>query len=84
MCGSRYRTSFPCSSASHPTAMTPGALSCVLFRKAEGQCAIDYAFHQIIGGVDEQSLKAMKYLTEHEDNETKASRQTETSSGCLA
>ncbi|MGA1764310.1 MAG: amidohydrolase family protein, partial [Ilumatobacteraceae bacterium] len=35
-------------------------------RKAEGQCAIDYAFHQIIGGVDDQSLKAMKYLTEHE------------------
>ena len=35
-------------------------------RKAEGECAIDYAFHQIIGGVDDQSLKAMKYLTEHE------------------
>jgi len=35
-------------------------------RKAEGNCAIDYGFHQIIGGVDEQSLKALKYLTEHE------------------
>src|SRR4028118_1469944 len=35
-------------------------------RKAEGQCAIDYAFHQIIGGVDDQSLKAMRYLVEHE------------------
>jgi dihydropyrimidinase len=35
-------------------------------RKADGNCAVDYAFHQIIGGVDEQSLKAMAYLTEHE------------------
>ena len=35
-------------------------------RKAEGNCSIDYAFHQIIGGVDDESLKAMKYLTEHE------------------
>ena len=35
-------------------------------RKADGNCAIDYAFHQIIGGVDDQSLKDMKYLTEHE------------------
>jgi dihydropyrimidinase len=35
-------------------------------RKAEGNCAIDYAFHQIIGGVDEQSLKDMVYLVEHE------------------
>jgi dihydropyrimidinase len=34
--------------------------------KAEGNCAVDYGFHQIIGGVDEDSLKAMKYLTEHE------------------
>jgi dihydropyrimidinase len=34
--------------------------------KAEGNCAIDYGFHQIIGGVDEHSLKAMRYLTEHE------------------
>ena len=29
-------------------------------RKAEGECAIDYAFHQIIGGVDEESLKAIR------------------------
>jgi dihydropyrimidinase len=35
-------------------------------RKADGNCAIDYAFHQIIGGVDEESLKAMTYLVEHE------------------
>ena len=34
--------------------------------KASGQCAVDYAFHQIIGGVDEESLKAMTYLVEHE------------------
>ena len=35
-------------------------------RKAEGECAIDYAFHQIIGGVDDQSLKDMRYLVDHE------------------
>ena len=35
-------------------------------RKAEGNCAIDYAFHQIVGGIDDESLKAMRYLTEHE------------------
>jgi len=35
-------------------------------RKAEGNCAIDYAFHQIVGGVDEESLKAITYLTESE------------------
>ena len=35
-------------------------------RKAEGNCSIDYAFHQIIGGVDDQSLKDMTYLVEHE------------------
>ena len=35
-------------------------------RKAEGNCAIDYAFHMIIGGVDDEALKAIKYLTEHE------------------
>jgi len=34
--------------------------------KAAGECAIDYAFHQIVGGVDEQSLDAMQYLTENE------------------
>jgi dihydropyrimidinase len=31
-------------------------------RKAAGNCAIDYGFHQIIGGVDEFSLKAMETL----------------------
>lgn len=30
--------------------------------KANGNCAIDYGFHQIIGGVDEFSLKAMETL----------------------
>ena len=30
--------------------------------KADGQCAIDYGFHQIIGGVDDDSLKAMDDL----------------------
>ena len=34
--------------------------------KADGNCAIDYGFHQIIGGVDEDSLKAMTYLAENE------------------
>ena len=34
--------------------------------KAAGECAIDYAFHQIIGGVDEESLKAMTYLVDNE------------------
>jgi len=34
--------------------------------KAAGNCAIDYGFHQIIGGVDDESLKAMTYLVEHE------------------
>ena len=35
-------------------------------RKAGGNCAVDYAFHQIVGGVDEQSLKDMTYLVDHE------------------
>jgi dihydropyrimidinase len=35
-------------------------------RKAEGECAIDYGFHQIIGGVDDEALKSIRYLTEHE------------------
>ncbi|MGZ4763633.1 MAG: dihydropyrimidinase, partial [Ilumatobacteraceae bacterium] len=35
-------------------------------RKAEGECAIDYGFHQIIGGVDDESLKGMRYLVDHE------------------
>ena len=30
--------------------------------KAAGNCAVDYGFHQIIGGVDEFSLKAMDGL----------------------
>jgi dihydropyrimidinase len=34
------------------------------FAKAEGNCAIDYGFHQIIGGVDEQSLKDMDALVD--------------------
>ncbi len=32
--------------------------------KARGNCAIDYGFHQIVGGVDEQSLKAMETLVD--------------------
>ena len=35
-------------------------------QKADGNCAIDYGFHQIIGGVDEESLKAMTYLVDNE------------------
>ncbi|WP_067821814.1 dihydropyrimidinase [Nocardia inohanensis] len=31
-------------------------------RKAEGQCAIDYGFHQIIGDVNAESLKGMAEL----------------------
>jgi len=34
--------------------------------KAAGQCAVDYAFHQIVGGIDDEALKAMRYLTENE------------------
>jgi dihydropyrimidinase len=34
------------------------------FAKAEGNCAIDYGFHQIIGGVDDQSLKDMDALVQ--------------------
>lgn len=30
--------------------------------KAAGNCAIDYGFHQIVGGVDEDSLSAMRGL----------------------
>ncbi len=30
--------------------------------KADGRCAIDYGFHQILGGVDDDSLKAMDEL----------------------
>ena len=32
--------------------------------KAAGNCAIDYGFHQIIGGVDDESLKAMDELVD--------------------
>ena len=32
--------------------------------KARGNCAVDYGFHQIIGGVDEYSLKAMETLVD--------------------
>ncbi len=34
--------------------------------KADGNCAVDYGFHQIVGGVDEESLKAMTYLVDNE------------------
>jgi len=34
--------------------------------KADGNCAIDYGFHMIIGGVDEAALKAMDSLVAHE------------------
>jgi dihydropyrimidinase len=34
------------------------------FAKAEGNCHIDYGFHQIIGGVDDQSLKDMDALVD--------------------
>ena len=30
--------------------------------KADGNCAIDYGFHQIVGGVDDEALKAMDEL----------------------
>ncbi|ACQ80823.1 dihydropyrimidinase [Beutenbergia cavernae DSM 12333] len=32
--------------------------------KAAGNCAVDYGFHQIIGGVDDDALKAMERLVE--------------------
>src|SRR5687767_10863250 len=32
------------------------------FAKAEGECAIDYGFHMIMGDVNEQSLKEMDIL----------------------
>ena len=34
--------------------------------EAAGNCAIDYAFHQTIGGVDEESLLAIRQLVERE------------------
>src|SRR5690625_640710 len=38
--------------------------------KANGQCAIDYGFHQIIGGVDDDSLKAMDELVTEGDRKS--------------
>ncbi len=38
----------------------------VWHEKAAGECAVDYAFHQIVGGIDDDALKAMRYLTENE------------------
>lgn len=32
--------------------------------KADGECAVDYAFHMIVGGVDESSLKMMDVLVD--------------------
>lgn len=34
--------------------------------EAAGECHVDYAFHQIIGDVNDESLKAMTELVEHE------------------
>jgi dihydropyrimidinase len=34
--------------------------------KAAGNCAVDYAFHQIIGDVHDESLRAMRHLVDHE------------------
>ncbi|MEU4557856.1 dihydropyrimidinase [Actinoplanes sp. NPDC023936] len=34
--------------------------------KADGNCHIDYAFHMILGGVDDESLKAMDHLVANE------------------
>ena len=34
--------------------------------KAEGECAIDYGFHMILGGVDDDSLSAMDALVERD------------------
>ena len=34
--------------------------------EAAGNCAIDYAFHQTIGGVDDESLLAVRQLVERE------------------
>ena len=44
----------------------PGRRSPRGTRKADGNCAIDYGFHQIIGGVDDDSLKAMDELVDDE------------------
>jgi dihydropyrimidinase len=34
--------------------------------KADGNCAIDYGFHMILGDITEDSLKAMDYLVDNE------------------
>jgi dihydropyrimidinase len=34
--------------------------------KADGNCVVDYGFHMILGGVDDEALKAMDQLVEHE------------------
>jgi dihydropyrimidinase len=34
--------------------------------KADGECHIDYAFHMILGGVDDDALKAMDHLVANE------------------
>lgn len=34
--------------------------------EAAGECAIDYGFHQVLGGVDAAALEAMDHLVEHE------------------
>jgi dihydropyrimidinase len=34
--------------------------------KADGNCAVDYGFHMILGGIDDDSLKAMDYLVDNE------------------
>ena len=34
--------------------------------KAEGNCAVDYGFHMILGGVDDDALKAMDQLVDSE------------------
>ncbi|CAN5121880.1 dihydropyrimidinase [soil metagenome] len=34
------------------------------FAKSEGQCAIDYGFHMILGGVDDAALKEMDLLVD--------------------
>jgi dihydropyrimidinase len=34
--------------------------------KADGNCAVDYGLHMILGGVDDDALKAMDQLVDHE------------------
>jgi dihydropyrimidinase len=34
--------------------------------KADGNCAVDYGFHMILGDIDDDSLKAMDYLVDNE------------------